>query len=96
MRPWSAFIAAAVLACGGVAAAQPVAPLPQQAQPPGSVKTDKSAADEAAAADQALAMTIRAQKEQDERIARIACAAGDKEKCAQLEKAATTSKTPPP
>ena len=80
-------IAAAILAFGlaAPAFAQPVAPLPAQAQPPGSPKAD--AASEKAASDQALAMTIRAQKEQDERIARIACAAGDKDKCAQLDQA---------
>ena len=85
----------AVLGLAGTALAQPNSPLPAQAQPPGSPKAD-TAKSEAAAADQALAMTIRAQKEQDERIARIACAAGDKEKCAQLEKLATTAKTPSP
>jgi hypothetical protein len=75
--------------------AQPISPLPAQAQPPGATKAE-TAKSETAAADQALAMTIRTQKEQDERIARIACAAGDKEKCAQLEKLSTTSKTPSP
>jgi len=82
------------LASAGTALAQPNAPLPAQAQPPGSPKAD--AAPEKASADQALAITMRAQKEQDERIARIACAAGDTSKCPQPEKAPTTPKTPSP
>jgi hypothetical protein len=87
---------AAVLAVGlaAPALAQPVSPLPQQAQPPGSEKADPKQT--ATDADRALAMTIRAQKEQDERIARIACAAGDTTKCPQPEKAETTPKTPSP
>jgi hypothetical protein len=92
MRLAPVLAAAAVLAVAAPALAQPNSPLPAQAQPPGSPKAD-TAKSEAAAADQALAMTIRAQKEKDERIARIACAAGDKDKCAQLEKLA---KSPSP
>jgi hypothetical protein len=84
----------AALGSAGAAIAQPNSPLPAQAQPPGSTKAD--AASEKASAEQALAMTMRAQKEQDERIARIACAAGDASKCPQPEKAATTPKTPSP
>ena len=92
MRVLCALILTAAVGAAGAASAQPNSPLPAQAQPPGSPKVPDPAA-EKASADQALAMTMRAQKEQDERIARIACAAGDKEKCAQLEKAA---KAPPP
>ena len=94
MRLSPALVLIAALAAAGTAVAQPISPLPEQAQPPGSPKADpaKTSAD----ADKALAMTIRAQKEQDERIARIACAAGDKAKCAQLEKLATTPRTPSP
>jgi hypothetical protein len=89
-----ALIVASVAVLAAPAFAQPVAPLPAQAQPPNSPKADPQTTNEAA--DAALAMSIRMQKEQDERIARIACAAGDKDKCAQLEKLATTSKTPSP
>ena len=95
MRLMCALTLIAALGSAGAVFAQPNSPLPAQAQPPGSTKAETPKS-EAAAADQALAMTIRAQKEQDERIARIACAAGDKDKCAQLEKAASTPKTPSP
>jgi hypothetical protein len=95
MRVLCALTLFAALGAAGSAFAQPNSPLPAQAQPPGSPKADQSK-DESAAADQALAMTIRAQKEQDERIARIACAAGDTSKCPQPEKAPTTPKTPSP
>ena len=84
----------AALSVAGGAFAQPNSPLPAQAQPPGSTKADQQKTN--AEADAALAMAIRMQKEQDERIARIACAAGDKDKCAQLEKLATTARTPSP
>jgi hypothetical protein len=94
MRLLPVAVLIAALGTAGTALAQPVAPLPAQAQPPGSPKADT--ATQNADADKALAMSMKAQKEQDERIARIACAAGDKEKCAQLEKAATTPKTPSP
>jgi hypothetical protein len=95
MRVLCALTLIAAVGAAGSALAQPNSPLPAQAQPPGSPKAEP-AKSEAESADQALAMTIRAQKEQDERIARIACAAGDKDKCAQLEKAATAPKTPSP
>ena len=95
MRVLCALTLFAALGAAGAASAQPNSPLPAQAQPPGSPKIP-DAASEKASADQALAMTIRAQKEQDERIARIACAAGDTSKCPQPEKAATTPRTPSP
>ena len=52
-----------------------------------------SSQDQDAAA--ALAMTIRQREIQEQRIARIACAAGDKAKC-QMVKAVTTASTASP
>ena len=74
------------------AMAQPAAPQEKAPAPPAAAQP-KSSNEQA---DAALAMSIRMQREQDERIARIACAAGDKDKCAQLANASTTPRTPSP
>ena len=93
MRNVAVLVLVAALGVAASATAQPT----QQPQP----KSDPSPAAQPAPktnpdAEAALAMTIRHEKERAERIARIACDAGDKEKCAQLANADTTPKTPSP
>lgn len=90
-----------ILACGlaAPALAQPAAPTASSTAATGSkvdaVQTPAkpNARDQDAAA--ALAMAIRQHEAEEQRIARVACAAGDTAKC-QLVKVDTTAKTSSP
>lgn len=62
------------------------------AAPPEAQKRSQEQEDQAAAA---LAMSIRRHEIEEQRIARIACAAGDASKC-QAANAPTTASTPAP
>ena len=86
-----------ILACGLAlpAAAQPAPPPPEQpTQDKGQAEAPAAAQDDQAAA--ALALSIRQRQAAEQRIARIACAAGDKAKCALLEKAEPAPATTTP
>ncbi len=89
-----------MIAASAVAApafAQPAAPQPQAARQaaaasaaastPAAGPSEAAAPSHNAEADAALAMSIRMREDAEQRIARIACAAGDKAKCAALESA---------
>ncbi|MFL5298274.1 MAG: hypothetical protein ACJ798_17995 [Phenylobacterium sp.] len=92
-------IASTLVLIAGLGLAAPVLaqPAPQPAKseaPPADAQARPKSVE--AEADAALAMSIRMQKEQDARIARVLCASGDKDKCAQLANAETTPRTPSP
>ncbi len=96
-----ALVASVVLVCG-IALPAFAQPAPPSAPPVAATgaKVDAVQARSKPPEDQeataaALAMAIRQHDIEEQRIARIACAAGDTAKC-QLVKADTTSKTPSP
>lgn len=99
-----------ILAAGAFAApafAQPAAPQPQAARqaaeaaaaastPTNNARSETAAPLHNAEADAALAMSIHMRDEAEQRIARIACAAGDAAKCALVQPAKTPTPTGTP
>ena len=94
-----AFILAAC-ALAAPALAQPGAQTP--AQPAAAAQQARAGQPQATApahnpeADAALTMSIRLREEAEQRIARIACAAGDAAKCAVLQPAKASAAAPVP
>ena len=83
-------VAAPALAQPGAARPQPVvqsATASAPAQAPDKTPSEAAAPSRNPEADAALAMSIRLREEAEQRIARIACAAGDTAKCAVLQAA---------